>query len=294
MLLRRTSMALLLFIASAGLSTSAMETATTKKKPAKNSDGTIKRAPIAKPFKTTKGHKSKHSSKPSTTKSTPTSSTSIASTKTTHTASTTSVALRTTPPVLVGSREAITDRIMHSLASERVGIENARALHPFFDQLHQLEADPKAQLVRVIQFGDSHTAADVFTGALRTLFQQKFGDGGAGFSFAGYPFAGYHIHGTRRAQSTGWLALGTHLSDIGDGMVGMGGVSLRTEAAGNWVSLDADATSLEVQYLVQPNGGSIEIRDNDNLIATVSTASSDTLAPDTAGHFTTKVEPGPH
>jgi lysophospholipase L1-like esterase len=183
---------------------------------------------------------------------------------------------------------------MHSLANTKLGIENPRALQPFFDQLHLLEADPKAQLVRVIQFGDSHTAGDSFTGALRTLFQQKFGDGGAGFQFAGYPFAGYHIHGTKRAQSTGWLALGTHLNDIGDAMVGMGGVSLSTAAAGNWVSLDADATSLQVQYLVQPNGGSIEIRDNDNLIATVSTASSDALAPDTAGHFDAPVEPGPH
>jgi lysophospholipase L1-like esterase len=90
------------------------------------------------------------------------------------------------------------------------------------------------------------------------------------------------------------MALGTHLKDIGDGMVGMGGVSLSTDAAGNWVSLDAEATSLQVQYLIQPNGGSIEIRDNDNLIATVSTASSDTLAPDTAGHFDAPVEPGPH
>jgi lysophospholipase L1-like esterase len=183
---------------------------------------------------------------------------------------------------------------MHSLATPKLGIENPRALQPFFDQLHQLEADPGSQLVRVIQFGDSHTAGDSFTGALRTLFQQKFGDGGAGFQFAGYPFAGYHIHGTKRAQSTGWLALGTHLKDIGDGMVGMGGVSLSTDAAGNWVSLDADATSIQVQYLIQPNGGSIEIHDNDTLIATVSTASSDTLAPDTAGHFDAPVLPGPH
>ena len=95
-------------------------------------------------------------------------------------------------------------------------------------------------------------------------------------------------------QSTGWLALGTHLNDIGDGMVGMGGVSLSTEAAGNWVSLDADATSLQVQYLIQPNGGSIEIRDNDTLIATVSTASTDATTPDTAGHFDAPVESGPH
>ncbi|MGD0445436.1 MAG: SGNH/GDSL hydrolase family protein [Edaphobacter sp.] len=286
---------LLLLAASAGSTSRALQTATTTKPT--TPPATVKRAPAAKPYKTkTHARRTAKSSKSTATHTPSTHSTqSIATTHTsTPVAHTAAVSLRPTPPVSLGSREAITDRIMHALASPRVGIENPPALHPFFDQLHQLEADPATQLVRVIQFGDSHTAADLFTGALRTLFQEKFGDGGAGFSYPGYPFAGYHIHGTRRAQSTGWLALGTHLKDIGDGMVGMGGVGLSTEAAGNWVSLDADATSLEVQYLVQPNGGSIEIRDNDTLIATVSTASSDTVVADTAGHFTTKVEPGPH
>jgi lysophospholipase L1-like esterase len=286
MLLRRIASLLLLLAVSTGLASYAVET-TAK---------SIKRAPIAKPFKTTKRRTSKYSSRSASSKSAKTVSTksSLTAHTTTNAATKTAISLHPKSPAVVLSREALTQRIEQSLASPRLGIENPRALRPFFDQLHQLELDPKSQLVRVIQFGDSHTAGDTFTGALRTLFQQKFGDGGAGFSFAGYPFAGYHIHGTKRAQSTGWLALGTHLNDIGDGMVGMGGVSLRTDAAGNWVSLDADATSLQVQYLIQPNGGSIEIRDNDNLIATVSTASSDTLAPDTAGHFDTPVEPGPH
>src|SRR6266851_222000 len=280
MLLRRLATALLFVAISGSVASRATSTE-------------IKRAPIAKPFKTkTKGHKSKASSKTASTKSVATTPTSSKPTSTTHT--TAAATFRPARLTSLGSREVITARVMHALASTKLGIENPHALRPFFDQLHQLEADPNAQLVRVIQFGDSHTAGDSFTGALRTLFQQKFGDGGAGFQFAGYPFAGYHIHGTRRAQSTGWMALGTHLKDIGDGMVGMGGVSLSTDAAGNWVSLDADATSLQVQYLIQPNGGSIEIRDNDTLIATVSTASSDTLAPDTAGHFDAPVEPGPH
>lgn len=285
MLFRRIASLLLLVAVSTSLASYAVETATK----------TIKRAPIAKPFKTKKHRASKYSSRSASSKSAKTASGRSASTARTTTAATkTTVSLHPKSPAITLSREALTQRIEQSLASPRIAIENPRALRPFFDQLHQLELDPKSSLVRVIQFGDSHTAGDTFTGALRTLFQQKFGDGGAGFSFAGYPFAGYHIHGTKRAQSTGWLALGTHLNDIGDGMVGMGGVSLKTEAAGNWVSLDADATSLQVQYLIQPNGGSIEIRDNDTLIATVSTASSDTAAPDTAGHFDTPVEPGPH
>jgi lysophospholipase L1-like esterase len=291
---RHISRSLLLLTVSTGLVSYAMQTTATRKHPtpkaATNPDGTIKRAPAAKPYKTKKGRTTKHSSKSASTRSTSTTETLPTHNATAHT---TPVSLHA-PTTAVASREVITDRIMQSLASPHVGIENPHALRSFFDQLHQLEIDPKGQLVRVIQFGDSHTAADLFTGALRTLFQEKFGDGGAGFSFAGYPFAGYHIHGTKRAQSTGWLALGTHLKDIGDGMLGMGGVSLSTEAAGNWVSLDADATSLQVQYLIQPNGGSIEIRDNDNLIATVSTAKADPNASDAAGQFGVPVEPGPH
>jgi lysophospholipase L1-like esterase len=256
--------------------TLAAEPTTTKRhttKSAATTPGEIKRAPAAKPYKTkSKSRKTKPSIHTSSTKATSTNTTASSTTRTTTpTAHAKTVALHTTS-VSLANREVLTDHIERNLATPRVGIENPHALAYFFEQLHQLEVDPKSQLVRIIQFGDSHTAADVFTGALRSLFQEKFGDGGAGFSYAGYPFAGYRIHGTKRAQSTGWTALGTHLADIGDGKVGMGGVSLSTNAAGNWVSVDADATSLELQYLIQPGGGSVEIRDNDTLIATVSTA----------------------
>ena len=221
MLLRRLATAALLLATSAGLASSALETPTTSQKhPApKAANGEIKRAPVAKPFKTkSKGHKSKSSAKTTAAKasSNKSTSTTVPTQTTTHATAT----LRAASLTKISTREAITDRVMHSLATPRLGIENPHALAAFFEQLHQLEIDPKSQLVRVIQFGDSHTAADVFTGALRTLFQSKFGDGGAGFSFAGYPFAGYRIHGTHRAQSTGWTVLGTHLNDIGDGMVG--------------------------------------------------------------------------
>jgi lysophospholipase L1-like esterase len=265
------STALLLLSVSTGLALHAAQT-----DPAKSS-ATNKRAPAAKPPKAKK-HSAKSSSH---------------STKSSSSTKHTTVSLHTTH-VPLNTREVITARITKNLATARFGIENPHALHSFFDQLSALQADPHGQLVRVIQFGDSHTAADMFTGALRTLFQDKFGNGGAGFQYAGYPFAGYRIHGTTRAQSTGWIALGTHLRDIGDGLVGMGGVSLSTEAAGNWVSLDADATALEVQYLIQPNGGSIEIRDNDQLLTTVSTAAEDASSPGTAGHYDATVPAGPH
>ncbi|EMN4130879.1 MULTISPECIES: SGNH/GDSL hydrolase family protein [Providencia] len=37
------------------------------------------------------------------------------------------------------------------------------------------------QQVHIVQIGDSHTAADFFSGELRTMFQQRYGDAGPGF-----------------------------------------------------------------------------------------------------------------
>ena len=48
--------------------------------------------------------------------------------------------------------------------------------------------------VTIVQLGDSHTAADLLTGELRTRFQQDYGNGGIGF------IAGTPIPGTRYDQ----------------------------------------------------------------------------------------------
>ncbi len=120
---------------------------------------------------------------------------------------------RTLSPRLPVARPPIA-RLTADLASPRVVSSTRPICAPSSTQLRSLELAPQSGTVRIFQFGDSHTAADLFTGALRNLFQTRFGDAGPGFSLAGYPFAGYRIHGTKHAQSTGWLALGTHLRDI--------------------------------------------------------------------------------
>src|SRR5208283_2981223 len=62
---------------------------------------------------------------------------------------------------------------------ERV-FEQAGALAPVFEQLLRMSANGNQPPMHVIQFGDSHTAADEMTGALRDEFQRRFGDGGSG------------------------------------------------------------------------------------------------------------------
>ena len=51
----------------------------------------------------------------------------------------------------------------------------------FFRDLAGLEAGTRREMVRIFWLGDSHTAADYLTGALRARFEKRFGVGGPGF-----------------------------------------------------------------------------------------------------------------
>ncbi|MCG2611202.1 SGNH/GDSL hydrolase family protein [Flavobacterium sp. SM15] len=61
-------------------------------------------------------------------------------------------------------------------------IYNTKALDKFFEKLYLLETT-KSGKVRVVHIGDSHIQADFFTGVIRKNLQEKFGNGGLGFSF---------------------------------------------------------------------------------------------------------------
>ena len=61
-------------------------------------------------------------------------------------------------------------------------ISNTKALEKFFEKLYLLETTQKGK-VRVAHIGDSHIQADLFTGVIRQRLQEKFGNGGLGFSF---------------------------------------------------------------------------------------------------------------
>lgn len=146
------------------------------------------------------------------------------------------------------------------------------ALKAFFQALQQREDEPGNATVRIMQWGDSHTAADMFTGELRARMQGRFGDGGVGFTYAGHPFAGYRILGSGRSQSASWRTLGTHFTDLGDRLLGLGGVAIETYQAGNSATLDAPCLTFTLQYLRQPGGGSLQVADNGQPIVNLSTA----------------------
>lgn len=176
------------------------------------------------------------------------------------------------------------------------------SLHPFFKALEAEQAerapgstDSPATTVRILQFGDSHTAADIFTGAMRAHMQQQFGDGGLGFQFPGYPFAGYHLAGSLRSQSAGWLTEGNHFTQLGDGDLGLGGISIAASQPGQTVTLETACATLQLHFLQQPGGGRLQFTDNDAIVSTVTTGTdADATTGNTAGTFSYTCSAGTH
>ncbi len=179
------------------------------------------------------------------------------------------------------------------LAQGGTALQFPSALRHFFHTLRQRELTPANGTVRVLQFGDSHTAADMFTGEARARMQNRFGDGGVGFSYAGHPFAGYRILGSGRGQSGSWQTLGTHFTQLGDAELGLGGVAVQTSRSGDTVTLDAPCLTLQVQYLRQPGGGSFQLNDNGAPVQSVSTASAATDPAVTGTGDSTDAYPSP-
>ena len=143
-------------------------------------------------------------------------------------------------------------------------------LAPFFKSLAELPPagtqDPlttypgQSGTVRILQFGDSHTAADLFTGAVRAQMQARFGNGGLGFQYPGHPFAGYHLAGSSRSQSEGWYTQGNKFTQLGSGDLGLGGISLTTHRAGEYTLLSTTCTTFQVEFLRQASGRSPALR----------------------------------
>jgi hypothetical protein len=83
-------------------------------------------------------------------------------------------------------------------------MENVGALVPFFEQLYRHQITQSEAGLHILHYGDSHTAADEWTGFLRALFQNRFGDGGNGYSFAGRPWTSYRRMELKSFGSKGW------------------------------------------------------------------------------------------
>lgn len=103
----------------------------------------------------------------------------------------------------------------------------------FFAALRDLEQGKRRDHVRVAWLGDSHTAADFWSGALRTVLQKRFGYAGPGFVHLG--FEAYRHDGVKAAVEGKWRMRPKGPSTMtvtGDGVFGLGGILFIPDGGG--------------------------------------------------------------
>ena len=123
---------------------------------------------------------------------------------------------------------------------------------------------------------------------MRAHFQEKFGDGGPGFSYAGRPWVGYRRLDVRSSSTRAWHSDGL-VGRPGDGIYGLGGVSMSARTPREAVYLDAEAATFELFYYQQPGGGSLQVYDNGTPLERISTAGDPGPA-----YYHFEGVPGPH
>ncbi|MDO1559477.1 GDSL-type esterase/lipase family protein [Brevundimonas sp. 2R-24] len=133
------------------------------------------------------------------------------------------------------------------------------ALAPVARTLH----DPERQRpLRILILGDSHSAADHISGALRERLQGRYGEGGRGVLPAGLAFQGYSI------RQGAIEASGVRMTRTGDDgqAAGLSGF-VATAQAGARLSLAVEGVAafdeLTICYLAEPGAGVLSITAGD-------------------------------
>jgi lysophospholipase L1-like esterase len=155
-------------------------------------------------------------------------------------------------------RTAIAQRTRKMRAVSPGGVENASALAGFFKTLASAKSGARVEPVRIMHFGDSHIAADVFTRELRERFQAGFGDGGPGFIVPKNPMS-TRRRGVSSGATDGWVIEGIGGRSTTDRIYGPAGISLATSSPGERVWLESRGSQFEIYYVRQPGGGSFEV-----------------------------------
>ncbi|HEX3770591.1 MAG TPA: GDSL-type esterase/lipase family protein [Polyangiaceae bacterium] len=193
------------------------------------------------------------------------------------------------------------------LAAAPIGhLEGPDRLAHLFQRFASLDEGRGHDDVRILQFGDSHTASDMGATAFRHVLQARFGDGGRGFVSLGCPWKNYVQEGIRgcwmndefesqRARPRTPLGFGVNTTNGVDGDFGLLGVSVGASRGGAYASTQIGErfSRFEVAYLQEPLGGSFDVMVDGARAGRVSTRSATGL-PASSGFTSFDTTDGPH
>ncbi|MBN1335069.1 MAG: hypothetical protein JXB39_03815 [Deltaproteobacteria bacterium] len=134
---------------------------------------------------------------------------------------------------------------------------------------HVIRRGDGGQRVRLTFYGASHTEGDHWTGRIRRVLQDRWGDLGHGFVLPAAPFAGYRGQDVNLCRSEGWFGdWASRSSGRGDGLLGLAGVSVSSSDPQDFGWVETTHTNaqgrrvsrFEVFALGQPGGGTLRIQ----------------------------------
>jgi lysophospholipase L1-like esterase len=137
--------------------------------------------------------------------------------------------------------------------------EPAHGLDAFRTALAAQRAGKAPHPLRVSYFGDSLTADDHLTDALRKRLQALVGDGGPGFVFAVPPHPFCQLRAIARVPSDGWTAYGVSNVVPPDHLLGLGGSAEVDEGGTIRFAPLGSVRAIDVYYLAQPHGGALDL-----------------------------------
>ncbi|MFT3694822.1 MAG: GDSL-type esterase/lipase family protein [Kofleriaceae bacterium] len=160
-------------------------------------------------------------------------------------------------------------------AAPKVKPPDAAALD---DPKHSLDAVRKAiaaKHVRISWFGDSVTADDQITNGLRHRLQAQIGDGGPGFLWGEAPHPYCQHRAAASVASEEWTTHGISTTVPPDRLLGLGG-STETESGGTIrIAPAAQVGNVDLHYLAQPHGGSLELVADGKVVTKLDTQAAD-------------------
>ena len=171
-------------------------------------------------------------------------------------------------------------------------------MHAFHAALER--AQRREGQARLLFYGASHVASDWFTNVIRKELQHRFGDAGHGFVVPVHPWRSYRHLGVH-LESDGadrWTTHRIRTNHLSVDRYGLAGVAVETSEEGAYGIVQTDdqgtigrlASRFELFFLRQPEGGSFEVRIDDQPQGALDTRSD---GPE-AAYATYDLTDGPH
>jgi lysophospholipase L1-like esterase len=114
----------------------------------------------------------------------------------------------------------------------------------------------------ILQIGDSHTAADFFTGEVRRSLQARYGNGGPGYIDAGKPHPGIRTASLNVTASPGWTYSALQKSENGAAFY-LSGFAAKTARSGEMLTFSARQPIpydlVEIEVITGPKSGAIRV-----------------------------------